>query len=228
MALCTAIRPDGRLSRRPRGDADRRGGEWPGRVVGRRAAEFEAFANFGVRLNARGQSGSGANRLRLFRYAAVVLYGCAIVYLLAMQGLTRSQRQQNLLGLLPALALGLTGIGVLRVGNAQARAELARVNPIPPSQESIAIGKSIYAQSCSPCHGPTGLGDGPAGLLLHPPPATMQEHMFPGLHTDGQIFEWSTDGYPASAMPAFADTISVDNRWNVINYIRTLVPEEDQ
>ncbi|MFQ5408287.1 MAG: CopD family protein [Anaerolineales bacterium] len=203
-------------------------GEWQVQVVVRREAEFDAFANIGVRLNAPGQSGSVANRLRLFRYTAVVLYGCAIVYLLAMQGLTRSQRQQNLLGLLPALALGLTGIGVLRVGNAQARAELARVNPIPPSQESIAIGESIYTQSCSPCHGPTGLGDGPAGLLLNPPPANMQEHMVPGLHTDGQIFEWITDGYPASAMPAFGDTISVDNRWNVINYIRTLVPEEDQ
>jgi len=34
--------------------------------------------------------------------------------------------------------------------------------------------------------------------------------------------EWVSNGFPGSAMPAFADTLSEDERWAVIAYIRTL------
>jgi mono/diheme cytochrome c family protein len=31
-------------------------------------------------------------------------------------------------------------------------------------------GATLYAKKCAPCHGRTGNGDGPSGVLLRPPP----------------------------------------------------------
>jgi mono/diheme cytochrome c family protein len=97
-------------------------------------------------------------------------------------------------------------------------------NPIPASSASIQRGQALYQERCLPCHGPAGLGDGPAALALVPRPANLQVHMLPGVHTDQQIFAWISDGYPNSAMPAFGELLSEEERWHVLNYIRTLVP----
>jgi len=99
-------------------------------------------------------------------------------------------------------------------------------NPIPATTESLALGQALYADNCLPCHGPAGLGDGPVGRTLRPPPANLQVHMVPGVHSDAQIFEWISNGYPNSPMPAFAEVLSEDERWHLLNYIRTLVPPD--
>jgi mono/diheme cytochrome c family protein/uncharacterized membrane protein len=103
---------------------------------------------------------------------------------------------------------------------------LTRTNPIPNTAESRDQGRALYQANCLPCHGPVGLGDGPVAVTLRPPPANLQVHMVPGVHTDAQIFEWITNGYPNSPMPAFKDVLTEEQRWHVLNYIRTLVPPE--
>jgi copper transport protein len=95
-------------------------------------------------------------------------------------------------------------------------------NPVPATQSSIQAGQALYESNCLPCHGPTGKGDGPAGLALRPPPADLTIHTKPGVHPDGQLFEWISNGYPGSAMPAFASRLSEEQRWQLVNYIRTL------
>jgi mono/diheme cytochrome c family protein len=127
--------------------------------------------------------------------------------------------------LVVALSLTAAGAPVWR-DQIAARQALTRTNPIPDTPESRAQGQALYEQNCMPCHGPTGLGNGPVGLTLRPPPANLQVHMVPGVHTDAQIFEWITNGYPNSPMPAFRDALTEDQRWHLLNYIRTLVPPE--
>jgi hypothetical protein len=63
------------------------------------------------------------------------------------------------------------------------------------------------------------------GLVLQPRPADFRIHMAAG-HTDGQLFDWISNGYPASAMPAFRDTIPEQDRWYLINFIRTFAGDE--
>ena len=79
--------------------------------------------------------------------------------------------------------------------------------------------------SCAPCHGTGGKGDGPAGLALNPRPADLTQHAIPGVHTDAQLFEWITNGFPGSRMPAFKAALSDTDRWNLVNFIRTLAPK---
>jgi copper transport protein len=111
-------------------------------------------------------------------------------------------------------------------GDEAGDAFLARTNPIEVTETSIEQGRSLYEQNCLQCHGPTGEGDGPVGLALLPHPANLQVHMVPGVHSDDQIFEWISNGMPDTPMPAFGDALTETERWHLINYIRTLVPEE--
>jgi mono/diheme cytochrome c family protein len=124
-------------------------------------------------------------------------------------------------GVLPTLLL--LGLGVyylthpVSVNNEQA-------NPIPPNSQSVAAGKAVFDLHCVPCHGQSGKGDGPLGLVLNPRPADLSLHAIPGVHTDAQLFEWITNGFPGSSMPAWKSILSDTDRWNLVNFIRTLAP----
>ena len=104
------------------------------------------------------------------------------------------------------------------------RAVRERANPIPFSAQSMARGRTIYQAECQACHGLTGGGDGPAAAGLNPRPADLRIHMAAG-HTDGQLFNWISEGFTGTAMPAFKKSLSEDDRWHVINFLRTLVPQ---
>jgi len=93
-------------------------------------------------------------------------------------------------------------------------------DPVPPDERSLAIGKDVYTTNCETCHGETGRGDGPTGLRLVPRPADLRLHTAPGVHTDGELFYWVSYGFPNSAMPAWKDLLTEEQRWSAINYAR--------
>ena len=98
-------------------------------------------------------------------------------------------------------------------------AEARKKNPVPVSESSLAAGQKIYLKRCLVCHGKTGNGDGPdaADLGIHPAklsdPAIQAE-------TDGALFWKITVG--KKPMPNYGSRLSLTDRWNVINYLRTL------
>lgn len=91
-------------------------------------------------------------------------------------------------------------------------------NPIRPSSESRAIGKEIYGQVCLSCHGPEGEGQ-KTGVQQGLPGLDLRPHML--AHPSGQIYVWVTYGLGAE-MPAFEEQLSAEERWHLVNYIRTL------
>ena len=98
-------------------------------------------------------------------------------------------------------------------------AEARKKNPVPVNDSSLAAGQKIYLQRCAGCHGKTGKGDGPdaADLGIHPAKlsdAAVQEQ------TDGELFWKVTVG--KKPMPSYRTRLSPTDRWNVINYLRTL------
>ena len=93
-------------------------------------------------------------------------------------------------------------------------------NPIPATEESIAKGAELYAANCAICHGENGEGDGPAAANLPKPPANLHaDHV--QANSDGVLFYTITHGVPDSPMPAWGDVLTEEERWHVVNFLRT-------
>jgi putative copper resistance protein D len=89
----------------------------------------------------------------------------------------------------------------------------------PYDAASVARGAAAYAANCAICHGATGHGDGPAVVTLPVRPADLTApHIF--THTQGDQFWWVSHGTEDGVMPGFAGVMSVNARWDVINFIR--------
>ena len=92
-------------------------------------------------------------------------------------------------------------------------------NPIKGNQASIISGKKIYTQYCVTCHGEKGKGDGIAAPGLPRPPAD-HTSAFVQNQTDGALYYLISEGY--NPMPTYKKTLTPTQRWQVVNYIRTL------
>jgi len=94
-----------------------------------------------------------------------------------------------------------------------------RRSTVPYLTVSIYEGKRHFERQCTACHGPGGLGDGPAAKGLPKPPANLSEP-HTALHTAGDMYWWLEYGIQPSGMPGFADVLSEEDRWDVINFLR--------
>ena len=95
----------------------------------------------------------------------------------------------------------------------------AKKNPIAPTQDSIAAGQKIYSKTCMMCHGKSGDADGPAVIELNIHPAKLSDPQL-ATESDGSLFWKITTG--KKPMPAYGKRLSETDRWNLVNYIRTL------
>jgi mono/diheme cytochrome c family protein len=98
-----------------------------------------------------------------------------------------------------------------------------RKNPIPADEKSIEAGRAVYTKECYSCHGAAGKGDGPAAIALERSPGDLSSPKM-WEQTDGALF-WkiSTGKKP---MASFETILTEEQRWNVVNYIRTLAPRQ--
>jgi mono/diheme cytochrome c family protein len=94
-----------------------------------------------------------------------------------------------------------------------------RKNPVSASESSLAAGKKIYFKRCVNCHGKIGNGDGPDAIDLGIHPAKFSDPRMRE-ESDGALFWKITHG--KKPMPAYETRLSPTERWNVINYLRTL------
>jgi putative copper resistance protein D len=89
----------------------------------------------------------------------------------------------------------------------------------PYTAASVVRGTALYAEHCALCHGETGRGDGPAVASLPIRPADLTEpHLF--AHSPGDLFWWVSHGMDEGIMPGFADALTSNQRWDVINFVR--------
>ena len=93
----------------------------------------------------------------------------------------------------------------------------AKKNPIPTNAASIGRGKSVYTARCASCHGDSGKGDGPSAKDFEESPGDMTKL---GGQSDGALFWKISEG--KKPMPPFASKLSEQQRWDLINYLRTL------
>jgi mono/diheme cytochrome c family protein len=116
-----------------------------------------------------------------------------------------------------AAALALTGYAVIQ-WNAKAKARNLK-NPVPATAEAIAAGSQVYRQHCQSCHSPNGDGKGEKAPELSTAPGDFTDAKKMSGLTDGELFWEITEG--RHPMPAFADKLSEQERWEAVDYIRT-------
>jgi mono/diheme cytochrome c family protein len=92
-------------------------------------------------------------------------------------------------------------------------------NPVASNSESLAEAKGNYAKHCKSCHGAGGKGDGPKAANLD---VSCKDFTKPDFtkQTDGEIYWKITNG--RDPMPTFKSKLSNDERWGLVNYVRTL------
>ncbi len=195
-------------------------GAWEAALVVQRPDAFDARTAF--RFEAYGAGGSSS--ITPPRDTAYVLLGAifgALGFIFLVSALrfggfqTRAGAAAMSLGVIAVI-----GAAILLAGALGSEAGVPQRNPIPSTSESVAAGLLLYNDHCQQCHGTDGLGDGPASAGLNPPPADLTVHV--PLHPDRALFDFIHDGIQGGAMPALGDTLSENDIWRVVNYIRTL------
>ena len=94
--------------------------------------------------------------------------------------------------------------------------------------EASEKGKEVYEQSCAHCHGTEGRGDGSAAENLLPKPRDFTRGLYKirstesgELPTDQDLFDIITEGMPGSSMPGWETSLSTNDRWELVAYIKT-------
>ncbi len=85
----------------------------------------------------------------------------------------------------------------------------------------LSLGKEIFENVCSECHGLQGKGDGinARGLPLQPPDFSRQGILT--VRSNEEMFEYVTNG-SAEVMPSYEKILTEDERLVVVKYVRTL------
>ncbi len=98
-------------------------------------------------------------------------------------------------------------------------------NPTTVSPESIAKGKELYMErskgNCVFCHGDTGAGNEANLAKLRRKPADLTNKERQAAMTDGEVF-WKISKGIQGIMPAGEKRMTEEERWHVVNYVRTL------
>lgn len=115
----------------------------------------------------------------------------------------RKEKQRNIL----VLSLVAIGLAFLLLQTSKPAEPLA-------SEQVIALGSEIYAQTCATCHGDEGEGH---KAILTAPALNGSEHSWH--HPDGQIQSLILDG--GNLMPALRDQLTDDEVVAVIRFVQT-------
>jgi mono/diheme cytochrome c family protein len=101
-------------------------------------------------------------------------------------------------------------------------------NPLPDTTETRADGKEAFSHYCVACHGMDGQSTGvPFVDHISPPiPSLASDEV--QRYTDGQL-KWILDyGIWPSGMPGSKGTLSDDELWSIVVYMRHLPPAGSQ
>ena len=127
-----------------------------------------------------------------------------------------------------AVVLGVVGAAVVTAAGVQTHppephrhAEgQALENPMPSTPDSVATGRQRYVFMCRECHGNSGLGDGDMAHAGGEVPDFTDDAWLHG-PSDGEMFLVIRDGVTADMQP-YANRLSDDEIWHLVNYLKTL------
>lgn len=101
-------------------------------------------------------------------------------------------------------------------------------NPLPDTTETRADGKEAFSHYCVACHGMDGQSTGVPFVDHISPPIPSLASDDVQRYTDGQL-KWILDyGIWPSGMPGSKGTLSDDELWSIVVYMRHLPPAGSQ
>ena len=183
------------------------------------------IARPGGRLWSRARKASRAKLLAVIALVAIVAAGCAngtypldFFYEMHYQQIYQSHEPPRLSP--PASAVPVTG-----------RDLPSTTNPIEGLRAEE--GERLFQTNCVICHGISGRGDGLVVQKFLEYGYTFAPDLSPDLTStagagyaaripDDQVFAWITAGVSNGLMPSFSKLLTVEERWLLVNYIRTL------
>lgn len=118
----------------------------------------------------------------------------------------------RLAGIVISLLIGIISVGFAGGGGLK---DLTVSSP----ERDVVSGREIYSNICIRCHGIDGKGS--LGIKLVPPPADLSSPAIQN-RLDGTLFKRIHEGKPNTAMGAWKHTLSDDEIWDVLAYVRTL------
>jgi mono/diheme cytochrome c family protein len=98
-------------------------------------------------------------------------------------------------------------------------------NPVPATPQAIAAGMSIYMDRCQNCHGEYGNGKGSRADKLSVQPSDFTDAHAMITQTDGELFWKISEGH--KPMPSFKTKLSEEERWQLVDFIRTFSQAPD-
>lgn len=94
-----------------------------------------------------------------------------------------------------------------------------QTNPYQGSPESVTRGEQQWMQHCVSCHGPEGVGDGPASAVLPKRPKDLTMIAPAPIFPDGIVAFRIAHG--KNTMPTWQETLSADQIWDLVSFIRS-------
>jgi high-affinity iron transporter len=91
----------------------------------------------------------------------------------------------------------------------------------PRERPDPARARRLYSESCTPCHGAHGGGDGRRAHELNPPPAKFTDPERMSTVAPYLFYNAITLGVPNTGMASFSDSLSDQERWDLAFYLWT-------
>lgn len=117
-----------------------------------------------------------------------------------------------------------TGLVPVSAGEAVYRATPAAdlKSPLDAAEPMVtARGKAVYLTYCAQCHGYNYDGNGTVGQSFHPLPTDLRTSAVQS-KPEGDLFKSVSYGIPGGRQPPLHSTITIDDRWHVIAFIKSL------
>ena len=95
-------------------------------------------------------------------------------------------------------------------------------NPVAGDQTAVQAGKQLFEKNCKRCHGPAGKGDGPDADPDLQGDMDLTVARRAARNPDGVVFYKAWNGRAKPKMPAFKDTLTKDQVWQIVSYVQTL------
>ncbi len=90
---------------------------------------------------------------------------------------------------------------------------------VPPD---VADGQILYTEHCAPCHGTSGLGNGPQAANIPNPVAPIGQPSMALAAVPADWYEIITNGNLAKFMPGFIASLDDRQRWDILAYVYSL------